>query len=128
MVGFGEMDEEGFDVAAEEAFQKALAFGADAVGFLERRGIEEKIFVFLDGEGFLFYEAVKEGFDGVGMPARVGFEGLDDVVSGLRFRMFVPENAHDFPLSFGDGGGFWFWGHGSRWMFYLLCSADSLHV
>ena len=108
---FGEVDEERADVAAEEAFEKGLAFGADAIGFLERRRIEEKIFIFLDGEGFLFDKTVKESFDGVGVPGFLIFDGFDDVVGGLG--MLFPENAHDFPFGGGDGGGVGFGGgHG----------------
>jgi len=96
------MDEERSDSAIEEAVEEVIAFGLDA-GFLgDERKIEEKVFVFARAEGFFAGEAGEQGFNRVGVPVFFLGESLDDVVGGLR--RFIPEQLHDFPFGFGDGG------------------------
>ena len=101
----GKVNEERSDRAVEKAVEEIIAFCLDA-GFLgDERKIEEEVFVFPCAEGFFAGEAGEQGFNGVGVPIFFLGEGLDDVVSGLRG--FVPEQFHDFPFGFGDGGSAW---------------------
>jgi hypothetical protein len=101
LLAAGEMNQEGLDRAIEEAVQKALTFGVNAVVLGNEGSIEIEVFVLRDGEGLLFVKAGEHGLDGVGMPVLSGGELLDEIISSLG--RFLPEKAHDFPFGFRDG-------------------------
>ena len=74
-----EMDQERFDRTVEEAVNKALALGMNALLLRNKRVIMEEILVFVCAEGLFPGQASEQSFDGVWMPVFLFGKGLNNV-------------------------------------------------
>ena len=90
---------------AKDPPEKALACGIGTLAFRNQRAVHVSAALLLEAEGFLGDQPGQIGFDGLGVPGRVGArQGLDDLPGGAGG--LGPNHLHDLPFRFRDARDF----------------------